>query len=186
MRPVVVAAAALSLGAYGLVATPPATAVPTPTTGFEDVPSPAYGSVSVGTSSRLTFTLSNVGGSSTAVVRTALTGSAAFSISPGDDQCSGHALGPRKTCTIAVTYAPAAVGAHDVATLTAASRKGTSASITLTGDGGEGSCTDGAMRVSGTIADGFDTCDHGVWVARACAPGTHAVEVSPGVVVCDY
>jgi hypothetical protein len=39
------------------------------------------------------------------------------------------------------------------------------------------------MRVAGS---GFETCDAGAWVYRDCAPGTHAVQVGPGVIVCDW
>ena len=180
-------AAALSLVAAALVAAPRADAGAPPQMGFEAAPSPAYGSVAVGTSIRRTFTLGNVGGSSTAVMQVALVGSAAFTIASADDECTGHALGPDRTCTIAVTYTPASAGAQDVATLSVTSRKRTSprASIELTG-GAAATCTDGAMRVGGSIPGGFETCDQGSWIARACAPGTHAVQVAPDVVVCDY
>jgi hypothetical protein len=43
-------------------------------------------------------------------------------------------------------------------------------------------CTkEGAMRCRGT---GFVTCDHGVWVKRACAPGT-VCRRHHGSILCD-
>jgi hypothetical protein len=48
------------------------------------------------------------------------------------DGCSGTSLGPKKSCTVTVLYAPAAVGENDGATLTATGEYG-SASIALTG-----------------------------------------------------
>jgi hypothetical protein len=41
--------------------------------------------------------------------------------------------------------------------------------------------TEGEMRVNGT---GFDTCDNGRWVYRACAAGTHAEADGDGRILC--
>lgn len=46
-------------------------------------------------------------------------------------------------------------------------------------------CIDGQMRCSDGKPDRFETCDHGEWIARNCAPGTACRSVS-GVIICDW
>ncbi|WP_197429921.1 hypothetical protein [Auraticoccus cholistanensis] len=91
-----------------------------------------YGTVDVGSESVQTFTLSNGGGSGTSALKITLGGSSAYSIT--QDTCSGTSLGPRKSCTVTVTYAPVSGGGTDTATLTATSNKAAArATHTLTG-----------------------------------------------------
>jgi hypothetical protein len=61
-----------------------------------------------------------------------LTGSSAFSIT--GDTCSATSLGPKKSCTVTIQYAPTTAAENDTATLTAASNKPTArAAETLAG-----------------------------------------------------
>ncbi|KAF9987903.1 hypothetical protein BGZ75_010311 [Mortierella antarctica] len=52
-----------------------------------------------------------------------------------------------------------------------------------TGGGGGSSCKDGSMKCGS--GGGFDTCDHGRWVHRACGKGTSCRDVK-GHIFCDY
>jgi hypothetical protein len=88
-----------------------------------------FGTLTPNTTASQTFTLTNSGGKGTGRLTLALSGSAAFSITA--ETCTS--LGPRKSCTVTVTYAPAA-GASDSATLSATSKKTPrSATVSLTG-----------------------------------------------------
>jgi hypothetical protein len=78
------------------------------------------------------FTLTNSGGAASAALTVTLTGSSAFTLTANG--CSATSLGPKKTCTVNVEYAPTTDGASDSATLTANGKKiGATASLTLTG-----------------------------------------------------
>jgi len=81
----------------------------------------AFAKIANGATERQTFTLKNTGGVATAVLTVSLTGSAAFTRTA--DTCSAVSLGPRKSCSITVQYAPTTDGASDTATLTAMSKK---------------------------------------------------------------
>jgi hypothetical protein len=83
----------------------------------------------------VTFTLTNVGGKGTGPLTIALSGSSAFTST--QDGCSGKSLGPKKSCTIPVEYAPTSSGRRMTATLSATG-KAASASLTLTGKTGVG------------------------------------------------
>src|SRR5438046_1907261 len=85
---------------------------PTTGTGTYD-----YGAVDVGQAASQTFTLTNSGGSATSALKVALSGSAAFTKTA--DMCTGTSLGPQKSCTVSVQYAPTVEGQSDNATLTA-------------------------------------------------------------------
>jgi hypothetical protein len=62
-----------------------------------------------------------------------------FVIPAGGDTCTGVALGPKKSCTIAVTYAPAAEGATDTARLAVTAKKAVATtSLSLTGTSPQG------------------------------------------------
>ncbi len=81
-----------------------------------------------------TFTLTNSGGSASAALTVALTGSAAFTKIA--DSCTEHSLGPGKSCSVTVAYSPTAAGQGDSATLAASGRKAAaSTSLSLTGTG---------------------------------------------------
>jgi hypothetical protein len=93
-----------------------------------------YGSVVTGQDSSQEFTLTNSGGSASAALVVTLSGGSAFSIT--EDNCTGTSLGPHKSCTVTVDYAPTAAGQSDPATLTAQGKKdAANASLTLTGRG---------------------------------------------------
>jgi hypothetical protein len=93
-----------------------------------------YGNVNVGQTASQEFTLTNSGGSATGMLSISLMDSEAFAIT--SDACTGTALGPRKSCTVTVEYAPTMAGSKN-ATLTARGRRSATdpASITLTGTG---------------------------------------------------
>lgn len=90
-----------------------------------------YGTVPPGSATPQTFTLKNSGGSAIAALTVTVIGSAAFTKTA--DTCTGTSLGPGKSCTVKVTYSPAAPGQADQATLTATSPKPATARLTLTG-----------------------------------------------------
>jgi hypothetical protein len=94
-----------------------------------------YGTLAVGATKSVTFTLTNTGGKATGPLRITLSGPAAFTIS--SNRCSGRSLGPNKSCTVPVVYAPKSSGQSASAMLTA-SGKAASASLTLTGQAGVG------------------------------------------------
>ena len=74
-------------------------------------PSPYdFGQVSPGQSAVKTFILTNSGRKATGKLRVRLSGAAAFSITGGT--CRAARLGPGKTCTITVRFAPVRGGPH--------------------------------------------------------------------------
>jgi hypothetical protein len=93
-----------------------------------------FGSVTAGTAATTTptFTLTNKGGSASAALTVTVTG-AAFKLQ--NDTCTGTSLGPRKSCTVQVTYTASTGGGTDTGLLTASghARVPASASIALTG-----------------------------------------------------
>src|SRR6266511_2364412 len=122
-------AVALLVPAAGQADGEPALAFTPSTNGAYD-----YCTVVVGQTASQTFTLTNSGGSATAALTVALTGSAAFAKTA--DACTATSLGPGKSCSVTVVYSPTVVGQSDTATLTASGRKAAAAtSLTLTGTG---------------------------------------------------
>jgi hypothetical protein len=89
-----------------------------------------YGTLGPGTTSSKTFVLRNNGGSGSAELTVSVSGSSAFTKT--SDTCTGKGLGPNKTCSVTVQYAPTSAGSTDNGTLTASSKKA-SASAALTG-----------------------------------------------------
>src|SRR5262245_10276311 len=90
-----------------------------------------FGLTGVGKTATQTFTLINSGGSASAALTVTLTGPEAFAIT--EDNCSDTSLGPRKSCTVTVEYAPTASGPGS-ATLNASGKKATAtADLGLTG-----------------------------------------------------
>ena len=77
------------------------------------------GPIDSGTTTSLTFTLMNSGGRASGAITVTVSGSAAFSIPSGDDGCTGRSLGPNKSCSVTVQYAPISSGESDTATLSA-------------------------------------------------------------------
>jgi hypothetical protein len=91
-----------------------------------------YGAVAVGHDSSQTFTLTNSGGSASAKLTVALSGSASFTTTA--NTCKS--LGPGKSCTVTVSYAPTASAGPETTTLSASGNKDSAAAdITLTGRG---------------------------------------------------
>ncbi|MGW6263057.1 DUF5050 domain-containing protein [Streptomyces sp. NPDC055085] len=110
-----VMAGALVLAAGSMVGTAAASAAP-PTLTF--TPSPYdYGNVTAGQTASQTFTLTNTGGRASGAIKT-------ISLSPQQpftttaDTCTGRSLGPNKSCTITVQFAPTSSGTNQ-STLTA-------------------------------------------------------------------
>ena len=62
-----------------------------------------YGTVAVGRTVSRIFTLANAGGNASAALKVTLAGSSAFSLT--SDTCSATSLGPRKSCTVVVSFA---------------------------------------------------------------------------------
>jgi hypothetical protein len=91
-----------------------------------------YGTLDAGAgqTKAVTFTLANAGGMASGALAITLPGSAAFTIT--QDGCTGRSLGPKKSCTVTVEYAPTSSGQSDSATLTATGEHA-SATLTLTG-----------------------------------------------------
>jgi|GEM_PF-6822699 len=119
-----VATAALGGAALALIGAGAASAGSAPSLSWSPATgtgSYAYGTIDTGTNATRTFTLHNSGGSATSALRISLTGSGAFSVVT--DTCTGTSLGPRKTCTVTVRFAPTTPGEQVTATLTATSRK---------------------------------------------------------------
>ena len=86
-------------------------------------PSPYdYGRVAPGGAVAQTFTLTNTGDQASRALTITVPGSTAFTITA--DTCTGTSLGPGKSCTVTVQFAPASAGAV-AATLTATNNKST-------------------------------------------------------------
>lgn len=97
-----------------------------------------FGAVSAaaGKSASQAFKVTNSGTSATSALKISVTGSSAFSKTA--DACTGMSLGPKKSCSVMVRYAPTRGGQIDTATLTANGSKSgvASASLALQGNGG--------------------------------------------------
>jgi hypothetical protein len=94
-----------------------------------------YGTLAAGATKSITFTLTNAGGKASGPLTITLSGPSAFTIS--SNGCNGRSLGPNKSCTVPVQYAPKSIGQSESATLTA-SGKAESSSLTLIGKAGVG------------------------------------------------
>ena len=93
-----------------------------------------FGAVAPGQSVTKTFTLTNSGGVATSALAMGLTGSSAFTKTA--DTCLATSIGPKKTCTVTIRFAPTALGQVASATLTGSSKKpAASASLTLRASG---------------------------------------------------
>ena len=124
---VAVGAAAAEVAAAG-----PAAAKTGPVLAFTPAPDD-FGVVTIGQTASQTLTLANTGGSPTRALKVALPGPTAFAIAA--DTCTGTSLGPGKSCTVTVQFAPSSIGTVTAA-LTAISNKGAAtATDPLTGTG---------------------------------------------------
>ena len=91
-----------------------------------------YGTVDAGTVVSHTYVLTNSGSAATGALTVTLSGSSAFAKTA--DTCTDVSLGPRKSCSVTVQYAPTVEGTTSSATLRAASKKPLAvASASLTG-----------------------------------------------------
>lgn len=88
------------------------------------------GPVAAGTATSQTFTITNTGGKASGALKVTLSGAAAFAATA--DSCTGRSLGPGKSCSVTVRYAPASPGEDDTASLAATGTQA-SATTTLTG-----------------------------------------------------
>ena len=117
--------AGMAAGMASAKAEPPALAFSQPSSG--------YGSVTVGKKVSQVFTLTNSGGKASGALKLSLSGSGAFSIT--SDRCQGRSLGPSKSCTVAVKFAPPGAGPV-TATLTATGgKRAVAATASLSGTG---------------------------------------------------
>jgi centrosomal CEP192-like protein len=150
--------------------------------------------IHAGTSATKEFTLTNTGGNATGALTLTIFPSGPFTISA--DGCTGVSLGPDKSCKVTVQYAPVTAGT-DRAGLTAASKKGGFAGVSLTGVSwltGAEACdrlggvygTDDQVdyyndrTVNWTCNDWVATSDAGPLLSRACQftpPGTTAFAI---------
>src|SRR5262245_20086233 len=126
-------AAVLAVTMAGQAAGPPSDPGSPPSLGW--TPSIAggfgFGLVGVGKTATQTFTLTNSGGSASAALTVTLTGAPGLSIT--EDNCTGTSLGPAKSCTVTVEYAPTTSGPSR-ATLNAKGKKAAAnADLAVTG-----------------------------------------------------
>ena len=149
IRPAAVAAGTTVM-MLGLAAGVAAASAGPPVLAF--TPSPDdYGQVTVGQAAAQTVTLANTGGRASRAVTVTLSGSAAFTITA--DACTATSLGPGKSCTVTVRFAPAGAGTA-AATLTAANnQKAVLATDSLTGTGASASHLYWASGSAGTIVE---------------------------------
>ena len=80
-----------------------------------------FGLVAVGKTASQTFTLTNSGGSASAALTVTLSGPPTVTIT--DDTCTATSLGPGKSCTVTVQYAPTTSGPSGEVTLEATGKK---------------------------------------------------------------
>src|SRR5256712_6026379 len=80
-----------------------------------------FGLVAVGKTASQTFTLTNSGGSASAALTVTLSGPPTVTIT--DDTCTATSLGPGKSCTVTVQYAPTSSGPGGEVTLEASGKK---------------------------------------------------------------
>ena len=126
MRTLIPAAAALAAAAAAVIVPAAAAAATAPVVlGWAPTTSPGsynYGNLIAGQTAAKKFTLTNTGTAGSSALKITWTGPAAFTKTA--DTCTGTSLGPKKTCTVTITYtAPAVPGQADTATLTAAVNK---------------------------------------------------------------
>jgi Domain of unknown function (DUF5050) len=107
-----------------------------------------YAAVMVGHSDAQIFTLTNSGGSVSAVITIKLTGSPAFTTTA--DTCTATTLAPRQSCTVRVIFSPANSGT-DTATLAAAGKRSAFRAVLSLAGTGIGDHIYWTNQYSGTI-----------------------------------
>jgi hypothetical protein len=109
------------------------------------------------------FKLTNSGGTATSALKITVSPSPPFAITV--DGCTGTSLGPKKSCSVTVSFSPT-VGVSATGTLAAASNKPTaSASLTLKGSGAV------PAPIISSPTDGFSTTSTTVTTAGTALPG---------------
>lgn len=133
------AGALAAVTALTLGSATPADAAKGPAPAWNSTPAPAYGYVAAGDTLEKTFTLTNNGTSSTRALKIAATTFIPTGAPREDifvitaDTCAGTALGPGKTCTTTVRFAPTSTGADYTGTLRATYDKNKSTVLNLSG-----------------------------------------------------
>ena len=144
----------------------------------------AYGLVSIGAKPERAFILVNSGDRASGALTVSLSASSAFTVAA--DTCTGTSLGPRKSCTVTVRFAPRAVGPAS-ATLTAVGKNHVAtASVELSGAGG--GLGAGSDAIYWSMDDGFilaGTLGGQVTSVLVTSPN-YANEPNQLVVVGDY
>jgi hypothetical protein len=121
----------LGLGLLGVLSFTPTALASSAAPSLSFTPSSwTAGPIASGTTTSQTFTLTNTGGMASGTITVTLSGSAAFTTIA--DTCTGRSLGPDKSCSVTVQYAPTSNGESDTATLSA-NGEHASASAPLTG-----------------------------------------------------
>ncbi|MCC6997681.1 MAG: choice-of-anchor D domain-containing protein [Deltaproteobacteria bacterium] len=129
-----------------------------------------FGALPVGqTSSPSTLTITNTGSVATGTLATSIGGAQSTAFVASADTCMGQPLAPAATCTVTLTFTPAAGGAA-AGTLTVAGVPGGAVMVTLTGSG----VAPGAVSLTPPSAD-FGS----VVVANSSATTTFTV-ANPG------
>jgi VCBS repeat-containing protein len=124
---VVLIVVAATAGSASAMSSPPSLAF-TPPSPFD------FGNVLVGQSASKTFTVMNTGGQATAALRVSRSGDGAFTVT--GNTCTATSLGPKKSCTVTVKFAPTDGSGSVSATVTVTSVKPATATIlSVTGSG---------------------------------------------------
>ncbi len=96
---------------------------------------PYFGNYDIGESQTGVVSVKNSGSPQLTIQSAYITGNADFSISSGNDGCSGRALGYNQTCTIRVTFAPTSVGSKSATLKILSNDPNGPSSTSLTGGG---------------------------------------------------
>lgn len=143
----------------------------------------AYGLVSIGATPQRVFTLANSGGRASGALTISVSGSAAFTVTA--DTCTGASLGPRKSCTVTVRFAPRAVGPVSARLAAVGKNHAASAGVELRGTGrGLGA---GSNAIYWTIDDGTVNAGTlaGEWTAVLVTPLSHPNQDKPNQLVVE-
>ena len=94
----------------------------------------AFGPVPLGAYDDQTLTVTNTGDRASSGLTVTVAGSPAYALTA--DRCSGHTLGPGKSCTATVRFSPTSTGAANATLTVSGKHRVAPASATLTGRGG--------------------------------------------------
>lgn len=128
-----------------------------------------YGSVPVGQTSEQQLRLTNAGGRGSSALTVTLSGSPAFTVTA--DTCTGSSLGPGKTCTVTVRFAPAVVGAATATVAVVVRNRAATATAELTGTGGRLGSPAPYSHLYWSMADGsLFIVDKGPFAGKVVSP----------------